>query len=74
MSTAIARTDKRKCEPFAWRMFPNLGARKRCARFAAARYGVDDVYLFASAEWHGELRTRDSVTEGEVFLRVRRAR
>ena len=62
---AVAWADKRKQEPFAWRMFPGLEARKRYARYVAARYGAYDVYFLVSGEWHGEVRTRPS-TEAEM--------
>lgn len=62
---ALAWGDKRKQEPFAWRMFPNLEARKRYARYIAARYGAYDVYFLVSGEWHAEVRTRPS-TESKM--------
>jgi hypothetical protein len=43
---AIAWADKRKVEPFAWRRFPNVAARKRYARYVAARYSAYDVYYY----------------------------
>jgi hypothetical protein len=61
----LAWGDKRKREPFAWRRFPNLEARKRYARYVAARYGAYDVYFLVSGEWHAEVRTRPS-TESAV--------
>ncbi len=64
---ALAWADKRKIEPFAWRRFPNVEARKRYARYVAARYSAHDVYFLVSGEWHGEVRTRENVTEQEVF-------
>jgi len=62
---ALAWGDKRKQEPFAWRRFPNLEARKRYARYIAARYSAYDVYFLVSGEWHAEVRTRPS-TEAEM--------
>lgn len=62
---AVAWGDKRKVEPFAWRRFPNVEARKRYARYIAARYGAYDVYFIVSGEWHGEIYTRGS-TEAEI--------
>jgi len=62
---AIAWADKRKQEPFAWRMFPNLDARKRYARYIIGRYAAYDVYFLVSGEWQGEVRTRRS-TEAEM--------
>jgi hypothetical protein len=61
----IAWGDKRKQEPFAWRRFPDLEARKRYAQYIAARYGAYGVYFLVSGEWHGEVRTRPS-TEAEM--------
>lgn len=57
---AVAWADKRKVEPFAWRRFPDLEARKRYARYIAARYSAYDTYFLVSGEWHGEIRTRGS--------------
>lgn len=62
----LAWGDKRKKEPFAWRLFPNLEARKRYARYIASRYGAYDVYFIVSGEWHAEIRTRDNVTERAI--------
>ncbi len=64
---ALAWGDKRKVEPFAWRMFPDVEARKRYARYIAARYSAYDVYFIVSGEWHGEVRTRTGVSEEQVF-------
>jgi hypothetical protein len=60
---ALAWGDKRKQEPFAWRMFPSVEARKRYARYIAARYSAYDVYFIVSGEWHGEVRTRPSTDD-----------
>lgn len=60
---AIAWADKRKQEPFAWRRFPDVKARKRYARYVAARYSAYDVYFLVSGEWHGEIRTRPAAEE-----------
>jgi len=62
----LAWGDKRKQEPFAWRLFPGVEARKRYARYIAARYGAYDVYFLISGEWHAEIRTRGSTTEEAV--------
>jgi hypothetical protein len=62
---ALAWGDKRKQEPYAWRRFPSLEARKRYARYVAARYSAYDVYFLVSGEWHGEVRTRPS-TEADM--------
>lgn len=64
---AIAWGDKRKQEPFAWRRFPSLDARKRYARYMAARFSAHDVFFLVSGEWHGEIRTRGNVSDQEVF-------
>ncbi|MCC6859042.1 MAG: DUF4038 domain-containing protein [Bryobacterales bacterium] len=64
---ALAWGDKRKVEPFAWRRFPDFEARRRYARYIAARYSAYDVYFLVSGEWHAEIRTRPGVTEDEVF-------
>jgi len=60
---ALAWGDKRKQEPFAWRRFPSVEARKRYARYIAARYSAYDVYFIVSGEWHAEVRTRPSTEE-----------
>jgi hypothetical protein len=62
---AVAWGDKRKQEPFAWRRFHDLEARKRYARYIAARYSAYDVYFIVSGEWHAEVQTRPS-TEQEM--------
>jgi hypothetical protein len=62
-------------EPFAWRRFPSVEARKRYARYIAARYGAYDVYFLVSGEWHGEVRTRPA-PEADVkreFVEIGRA-
>jgi hypothetical protein len=58
--------DKRRKEPFAWRLFPGVEARKRYARYIASRYGAYNVYFIVSGEWHAEIRTRSNVTEQEI--------
>ena len=64
---AIAWGDKRG-EPFAWSQFPDLEARKRYARYMAARYSAHDVYFLVSGEWNFEVRAReDRQTAAEVF-------
>jgi hypothetical protein len=63
---AVAWGDKRKEEPFAWRLFPGVEARKRYARYVASRYGAYDVYFIVAGEWHAEIRTRTNVTEEEI--------
>ncbi len=64
---ALAWGDKRRQEPFAWRMIPGVEARQRYARYIGARYGAYNVYFIVSGEWHAERNTRDGVTEDEVF-------
>jgi hypothetical protein len=54
---AVAWGDKSD-EPYAWRKFPSLEARKRYARYIAARYAAYDVYFIVSGEWHAEIRSR----------------
>lgn len=61
----LAWGDKNRKVPFPWRMFPDLEARKRYARYIAARYGAYNVYFIVSGEWHGEVRTRQA-TEAEI--------
>jgi hypothetical protein len=64
---ALAWGDKQKKEPFAWRRFPSVDARKRFARYVAARFGAYDTYFLISGEWHAEVRTRGDVSEDAVF-------
>lgn len=64
---ALAWGDKRKVEPFAWRRFPDLAARKRYARYISARYSAYDVYFLVSGEWQAEVRTRTGVSEDRMF-------
>ena len=54
----VAWGDKGRKEPYSWGRLPNVEARKRFARYAAARYGAYDVYFLVSGEWHGEVRSR----------------
>jgi len=63
----LAWGDKRKSEPFAWRLFPGVEAREHYAQYIAARYGAYDVYFLVSGEWHAEIRTRNNVTERQIF-------
>jgi hypothetical protein len=69
---ALAWGDKRKQEPFAWRMFPSVEARKRYARFIAARYSAYDTYFLVAGEWHAEIRTRPSTAEAvkQEFIEI----
>lgn len=64
---ALAWGDKRG-EPFAWNRFRDLDARKRYARYMAARYSAYDVYFLVSGEWNFEIRARQGqTTTAEVF-------
>lgn len=63
---ALAWGDKQRREPYAWRKFPSLDARKRYARYIAARYAAYDVYFIVAGEWHAEVRTRNDVTEAQI--------
>jgi hypothetical protein len=60
---ALAWGDKRGEEPFAWRRIPDAEARKRYARYVAARYGAYDVYFIVSGEWHAEIRARKATSD-----------
>jgi len=62
----LAWGDKRRQEPYAWRRFPSLDARRRYARYIAARYSAFDVYFVVAGEWHAEVRTRRDATESSV--------
>lgn len=50
-------------EPFAWRKFPSLEARRRYARYIAARYSAHDIYFIVAGEWHAEIHTRGTSEE-----------
>ena len=63
---ALAWGDKRQVEPYAWRRFPSVEARKRYARYVAARYSAFEVFFIVSGEWHAEIRTRPDATEDSV--------
>jgi hypothetical protein len=64
---ALAWGDKRKTERYPWRRMPNLEARRRYARYVAARFSAYDVYFLISGEWHGEIRTRGNMSAQQVF-------
>jgi len=64
---ALAWGDKRKKEPYAWSRFPSPEARKRYARYIAARYSAYNVYFLVAGEWHAEIRTRPNAVEEQVF-------
>ena len=57
---ALAWGDKRRTEPYPWRRFPNVEARKRYARYVAARFSAYDIYFLVSGEWNAEIRSRKS--------------
>jgi hypothetical protein len=59
---ALAWGDKSD-EPHAWRKFPSVDARRRYARYIAARYAAYDVYFIVSGEWHAEITTRRSTED-----------
>jgi hypothetical protein len=62
---ALAWGQKVGDEKYPWARFPHLEARKRYARYIAARFAAYDVYFIVSGEWHGEVKTRKS-TEREM--------
>ncbi|MGQ9621751.1 MAG: apiosidase-like domain-containing protein [Bacteroidales bacterium] len=61
----LAWGDKNRKVPFPWRLFPDLEARKRYARYIAARYSAYNVYFILSGEWHAEAKTRPA-PEAEI--------
>lgn len=56
---------KGRDELYSWGRLPGVEARKRFARYVAARFGAYDVYFLVSGEWHAEVRSR-SVPAAEV--------
>lgn len=60
---ALAWGDKNRQAPWPWRRFPGVEARKRYARYIAARYGAYNVYFIVSGEWNAEANTRDATRE-----------
>ncbi|MBN1465479.1 DUF4038 domain-containing protein [candidate division KSB1 bacterium] len=62
----LAWGDKRRREPWAWRMFADVEMRQRYARYIAARYGAFAVYFIIAGEWHAEIRTREDASEAQV--------
>jgi hypothetical protein len=62
---ALAWGDKGRGERYAWSRFPDAEARRRYARYVAARYSAFDVYFLVSGEWHAEVRARKS-NEAEI--------
>jgi hypothetical protein len=63
----LAWGDKRGREAFPWRRFPSVEARKRYARYVAARCSAFDVYFLVSGKWHAEIRTRVGADPEAVF-------
>lgn len=69
---ALAWANKGRREQYAWGKIPGFEARRRYARYVAARYAAYDVYFLVSGEWQGEIRNRKS-TEEEIrqeFVRL----
>lgn len=60
---AWARKRRDDSEPFAWDRLPNLAAKKRYARYIAARYSAYDVYFIVAGEWNASARDR---VDGDV--------
>jgi hypothetical protein len=54
----VAWGNKGRNEPYSWSRIPGVEARKRYARYVAARYSAYDTYFIVSGEWHGEIRSR----------------
>ncbi len=63
---ALAWGNKGRGEKYPWNAFSDLEARKRYARYIAARYSAFDVYFIVSGEWHAEIRTTPGATEQSV--------
>ncbi len=60
---ALAWGSKGHEEPWSWGRLPTLAARRRYARYIAARYGAFDVYFLVAGEWQGEVRGRGPAYE-----------
>jgi hypothetical protein len=60
---ALAWGDKGRGEPYAWSRFADAEARRRYARYIAARYSAYDVYFLVAGEWHAEIRAQKSSEE-----------
>ena len=56
---------KGRDELYSWGRLSGVEARKRFARYVAARFGAYNVYFLVSGEWQGEVRSR-SVPADEV--------
>ncbi|HXK61475.1 MAG TPA: DUF5060 domain-containing protein, partial [Acidobacteriota bacterium] len=63
---ALAWGDKRRVEPFAWKHLGDMKAKKRYARYIAARYSAFNVYFIVAGEWHAEIETTSGATEESV--------
>ncbi len=63
---ALAWGNKRGVEPFSWKRLGNTEAKKRYARYIAARYAAFNVYFIVSGEWHGEVTTTPGATEQSI--------
>ena len=59
----VAAWGDKSDEPYAWRKFPSLDARRRYARYVAARYAASDVYFIVAGEWHAEIHSRGAAEE-----------
>lgn len=58
--------DKGRNEVFPWRILPSLDARKRYARYIAARYSAYNVFFLVAGEWHATIRRTPGATEESV--------
>ena len=63
---ALAWGNKGRGEKYAWNRFPSDDARKRYARYIAARYSAFNVYFIVAGEWHAEIRTTPKATADSV--------
>ena len=63
---ALAWGNKGRGEKYPWNAFPDVEAKKRYARYVAARYSACDVYFIVSGEWHAEIRTTPAATQQTV--------
>jgi hypothetical protein len=63
---ALAWGNKGRQERYSWGNFPSVEARKRYARYIAARYSAFEVYFIVSGEWNGEVKNRENTTKEEV--------
>ncbi len=63
---ALAWGNKGRGEKYPWNAFADLAAKKRYARYVAARYSAYDVYFIVAGEWHAEIRTTPEATDASV--------